>query len=192
MSTRVSASAKISAACRDLVNQRLNITLGSTVGLGQMQSVLESGRVDLPTLQGMLAGEAESVLSALAPASPCPGTGHPGLAGARGRQPVGRTAVRAYGTRQRREHRALRHRRSHPRRYRRRLRRRRARTSVHRGTVPGHQCDRYRAATRARGHAAADPRRRHHRIRSRRPESTAPAPTVSVSSRKQSRAVASP
>jgi hypothetical protein len=68
MSTRVSASARISAACRDLVNQRLNITLGSTVDLGQVQSALDSGRVDLPALQGMVAGEIRGVLSALAPA----------------------------------------------------------------------------------------------------------------------------
>ncbi len=68
MSTRVSASAKISAACGDLVNQRLDIKLGSAVDLGQVQSVLDSGRVDLPALQGMVAGEIRGVLSALAPA----------------------------------------------------------------------------------------------------------------------------
>jgi len=68
MSTRVSASAKISAACRDLVNQRLNIKLGTAVDLGQVQSVLDSGRVDLPALQGMVTGEIRGVLSALAPA----------------------------------------------------------------------------------------------------------------------------
>jgi hypothetical protein len=33
MSTRVTASAKVSAACRQLVNQRLNIALGSTIEL---------------------------------------------------------------------------------------------------------------------------------------------------------------
>jgi hypothetical protein len=68
MSTRVSASARISAACRELVNQRLNITLGAAVDLGQVQSALDSGRVDLPALQGMMAGEISGVLSALAPA----------------------------------------------------------------------------------------------------------------------------
>lgn len=68
MSTRVSASARISAACRDLVNQRLNITLGSTVDLSQVQSTLDAGRVDLPALQGMVAGEIRGVLSVLAPA----------------------------------------------------------------------------------------------------------------------------
>lgn len=67
MSTRVSASARISAACRDLVNRRLNITLGSTVDLGQVQSALDSGQVDLHALQGMVTGEIEGILSALAP-----------------------------------------------------------------------------------------------------------------------------
>ena len=67
MSTRVSASARISAACRELVSRRLDITLGSTVDLGQVQSALDSGQVDLPALQGMVTGEIEGVLSALAP-----------------------------------------------------------------------------------------------------------------------------
>jgi len=85
MSTRVSASARISAACRDLVNQRLNITLSPAVDLGQVQSALDSGRVDLPSLRGMVAGEISGVLSALAPApfaraqgilaGPAPGAG---------------------------------------------------------------------------------------------------------------------
>ena len=67
MSTRVSASARISAACRQLVNQRLNIALGSSVDLGQVNTALDSGRIDLPTLQGMLTGEISGVLSTLAP-----------------------------------------------------------------------------------------------------------------------------
>jgi hypothetical protein len=87
MSTRVSASATISAACRDLVNRRLNITLGSTVDLGRVQSALDSGRIDLPALHGIMTGEIEGVLSALAPApfarardilaGPALGAGHP-------------------------------------------------------------------------------------------------------------------
>jgi hypothetical protein len=68
MSTRVTASTRISAACRDLVNRRLHITLGSTVDLGQVQSALDSGQVDLAALRGMVSGEIEGVLSALAPA----------------------------------------------------------------------------------------------------------------------------
>jgi hypothetical protein len=67
MSTRISASARISAVCNELVKQRLNITLSSAVDLGQVQSALDSGRVDLPALQGMVAGEISGVLSALAP-----------------------------------------------------------------------------------------------------------------------------
>lgn len=68
MSTRTSASAKISATCRELVSQRLNITFGSTLDLGQAQSVLDSERVDLPALRGMVASEIRGVLAALAPA----------------------------------------------------------------------------------------------------------------------------
>jgi hypothetical protein len=69
MSTRVTASARISAACRQLVNQRLDIALGSTVELDRASTALASGRVDLPTLQGLVAvGEMASVLAMLAPA----------------------------------------------------------------------------------------------------------------------------
>jgi hypothetical protein len=69
MSTRVTASAKISAACRQLVNQRLNIALGSTVELDRVSTALASGRVGLPALQGLVAGgEIAGVLATLAPA----------------------------------------------------------------------------------------------------------------------------
>jgi hypothetical protein len=69
MSTRVTASAKVSAACRQLVNQRLNIALGLTIELDRASTALASGRVDLPTLQGLVAGgEIASVLATLAPA----------------------------------------------------------------------------------------------------------------------------
>jgi hypothetical protein len=69
MSTRVTASARISAACRQLVRQRLNIALGSTVELDQASTALASGRVDLPGLQDLIAGEEiTGVLATLAPA----------------------------------------------------------------------------------------------------------------------------
>lgn len=67
MSTRISARAMMNAVGRELVDQRLNITLSSAVDLGQVQTALDSGRLDLPALQGMVTGEISGVLSALAP-----------------------------------------------------------------------------------------------------------------------------
>jgi hypothetical protein len=69
MSTRMTASVRMSAACRDLVQQRLNIPLGSALDLGQVSTALAAGRVDLPALRGMVTGgEISGVLAALAPA----------------------------------------------------------------------------------------------------------------------------
>lgn len=69
MSTRMTASVRISAACRDLVRQRLNIPLGAALDLGQVSAALDTGRVDLPALRGMVTGgEISGVLAALAPA----------------------------------------------------------------------------------------------------------------------------
>jgi hypothetical protein len=69
MSTRVTASTRISAACRELVNQRLNIALDSAIDFAQVNAVLDAGRIDLPSFQGLLAnGEVSGILSTLAPA----------------------------------------------------------------------------------------------------------------------------
>jgi hypothetical protein len=69
MSTRVTQSVRISAACQALVNERLNVSLGQTTDLGQVSAILDKGQVDLPGLRA-LAGNAElgGVLGRLAPA----------------------------------------------------------------------------------------------------------------------------
>jgi hypothetical protein len=83
MSTRVTQSIRISAACRELVNERLNVRLGQTTDLGQVSAALNTGRVDLAGLQTLI-GDAElsGVLGRLAPGpfgrarAALTGTGH--------------------------------------------------------------------------------------------------------------------
>lgn len=69
MSTRVTQTVRINAACRELLNERLNVSLGQTIDLGQVSAALDAGRIDLSGLQ-TLAGNPElgGVLGALAPA----------------------------------------------------------------------------------------------------------------------------
>jgi hypothetical protein len=60
----------MSAECRNLVKQQLNIPLGSALDLGQVGTALAAGRVDLPTLRAMVSGgEIGGVLATLAPVS---------------------------------------------------------------------------------------------------------------------------
>jgi hypothetical protein len=68
MSTRNTQSTRVNAACRAVVNERLDITLGQDIDLGQVSVMLGTGRVDLSGLRA-LAGDAElrSVLGRLAP-----------------------------------------------------------------------------------------------------------------------------
>ena len=102
MSTRVTALAKVSAACRELVNQRLNIALGSTIELDRASTALASGRVDLPALQGLVAGgEIARCPGHARSRSPGPSPRHPGRIGNGDRQSVGADHVRPGGTRQR-------------------------------------------------------------------------------------------
>jgi hypothetical protein len=70
MSTRVSANARINAACRELVNQRLHISLGQTFDLRQLGAILGVGPIELPELQSLARTPGlGSVLGTLAPAS---------------------------------------------------------------------------------------------------------------------------
>jgi hypothetical protein len=69
MSTRVTASARLSTACRQQLREQLGLSLDPAVELGRLSSIMESGRLSLPALQEMIsAPEVNSVLSALAPA----------------------------------------------------------------------------------------------------------------------------
>jgi hypothetical protein len=69
MSTRVNQTAQINAACRELLNERLDIRLGQTVDLGQLSTALEAGRVDLSGMRSMVGNvELGGVLGKLAPA----------------------------------------------------------------------------------------------------------------------------
>lgn len=70
MSTRVTQSVRISAACRELVNERLNVKLGQTIDLGHLSAALSTGRVDLAGLQTLIGNaELSGVLGTLAPAA---------------------------------------------------------------------------------------------------------------------------
>lgn len=70
MSTRVTTSMRISAACRELVNERLNVRLGQTTDLGQVSAALNTGQIDLAGLQTLIGDtELSGVLGRLAPAS---------------------------------------------------------------------------------------------------------------------------
>lgn len=69
MSTRVTAAARLSTACRQQLREQLGLSLDPTVELGRLSSIIESGHLSLPVLQEMIsAPEVNSVLGALAPA----------------------------------------------------------------------------------------------------------------------------
>jgi hypothetical protein len=69
MSTRVTQQAVMSAACHELLNERLDITLGQTIDLGQVRACLDSGRIDLSNLQSLARSpELSGVLGKLASA----------------------------------------------------------------------------------------------------------------------------
>lgn len=70
MSTRTTQNAVMNAACRELLNERLGITLGQSVHLGQIRASLDSGRVGLSGLRSLVRSpELSGVLGKLAPAS---------------------------------------------------------------------------------------------------------------------------
>lgn len=69
MSTQVTASARLSTACRQQLRDQLGLSLDPTVELGRLNSIMESGRLSLPELQEMISvPEVSSVLRTLAPA----------------------------------------------------------------------------------------------------------------------------
>ncbi len=69
MSTRVTASARLSTACRQQLREQLGLSLDPIVELGRLSPIMESGRLTLPALQEMISAPAISlVLGALAPA----------------------------------------------------------------------------------------------------------------------------
>jgi hypothetical protein len=69
MSTRTTQNAVMNAACRELLNERLDITLGQSIDLGEIRASLDSGCVDLSGLQSLSRSpELSRVLGKLAPA----------------------------------------------------------------------------------------------------------------------------
>ena len=69
MSTRVSQNAQMNAACRELLNERLDIPLGQTLSLAQVSTALASNRLDLPGMRSLRDGtQMGGVLGRLVPA----------------------------------------------------------------------------------------------------------------------------
>jgi hypothetical protein len=69
MSTQVSQQARMSAACHELLNERLDLNLSRTLDLGQISTTLASGRMDLSGMRSLAAGnQLGRVLGRLAPA----------------------------------------------------------------------------------------------------------------------------
>lgn len=68
MSTRVTASAMLSATCRQQLREQFGLSLDPEAELGRLGQIMQSGQVGLPTLMEMaVASETSSVLQALAP-----------------------------------------------------------------------------------------------------------------------------
>lgn len=68
MSTRVTASARMSAACQQLLRERLNLALDATVELGSLNTMLETETFSLHALREIITAEPVSMaLGALAP-----------------------------------------------------------------------------------------------------------------------------
>jgi hypothetical protein len=82
MSTRVTASARLSTACRQQLREQFGLSLDPAVELCRLSSIMESGCLSLPVLQEMISAPAvSSVLGALAPAEfggVCALLGNPG------------------------------------------------------------------------------------------------------------------
>lgn len=69
MSTRVTASARLSTACQQQLRDQLGLSLDPAVELGRLSSIMESGCISLPALQEIISAPAvSSMLGALAPA----------------------------------------------------------------------------------------------------------------------------
>jgi hypothetical protein len=70
MSTRVSATVKMTAACQDLVRHRLQLPPTATAQLESLKAMMATGRAELPALRQMVGRETvRSTLGALAPAA---------------------------------------------------------------------------------------------------------------------------
>ena len=70
MSTRVSATAKMTAACQELLHQRLQIPLAATAELASLRTMMLTGRAEMPALRQMIGSETvRATLGALAPAA---------------------------------------------------------------------------------------------------------------------------
>lgn len=68
MSTRVTQQAQMNAACRELLDERLDINLGRTLDLGQVSAELAAGQLDLAGIRSLLeSAELGGVLGQLAP-----------------------------------------------------------------------------------------------------------------------------
>jgi hypothetical protein len=70
MSTRVSAQTRMSAACQQLLRERLNLTAEATVDLANLNAIIQTERIDLPSLQEMVSARPVSAtLGTLAPSA---------------------------------------------------------------------------------------------------------------------------
>jgi len=68
MSTQNTQQVKMNAACRELLNERLDVSLGPTVDLDQLATRLAADRLDLPEIRSMVTSfELGGALSQLAP-----------------------------------------------------------------------------------------------------------------------------
>jgi len=68
MSTKVTASARLSTSCRQQLREQLRLSLDPTAELGHLSSIMGSGQISLAALQEtIITPEISSVLSTLAP-----------------------------------------------------------------------------------------------------------------------------
>lgn len=68
MSTRVSASAMLSAAFQEQLREQLGLHLDPVVELGRLHAFLDSERIDVPAIEEIISAETvSSVLGKLAP-----------------------------------------------------------------------------------------------------------------------------
>lgn len=61
MSTRVTASTRMSAACQQLLRERLDLTLDATIELGNLNMIMETEQVSLPSLREIITAEPVSM-----------------------------------------------------------------------------------------------------------------------------------
>jgi hypothetical protein len=68
VSTRVSASARLSAACQEQLREQLDLHLDPTIEIGRLHAFLDSERIDVPAIEEIISTKTvSSVLGKLAP-----------------------------------------------------------------------------------------------------------------------------